>query len=80
LAAEVNQWEQEAPRCCSTMPPPCWTPMSTLGAGELIQWQIVPASLGQGHARLAAAAAVGLSASMGPLNAQEWREAAAVRP
>ncbi len=49
-------------------------------AAELVQRQIAVATLGQAHALLAAAAAAGLSAGMGPLDEQEWREAAAVRP
>jgi hypothetical protein len=49
-------------------------------AAELVQRQIAVAALGQAHALLAAAAAVALSARMGPLDEQEWRETAAVRP
>jgi hypothetical protein len=49
-------------------------------AHELIQRQIAVATVGQAHALLAAAAAVGLSASMGALDEQEWRDAVAVRP
>jgi hypothetical protein len=49
-------------------------------AAELVQRQIAVATLGQAHALLAAAAAAGLSASVGPLDEQEWREAAAMRP
>jgi hypothetical protein len=49
-------------------------------AAELVQRQIAVATLGQAHALLAAAAAVGLSASMGPLDEQEWRDAAAAQP
>jgi hypothetical protein len=47
-------------------------------AAELVRRQIAVAALGHAHALLAAAA--GLSASMGPLDEQEWREAAAARP
>jgi hypothetical protein len=47
-------------------------------AAELIQRQIAIATLGQAHALLASAAAAGLSARMGPLDEQEWRDAAAV--
>ena len=47
---------------------------------ELVQRQIAVATLGQAHALLAAAAAVGLSASMGALGEQEWRDAVAIRP
>ncbi len=49
-------------------------------AHELVQRQIAVATLSQAHALLAAAAAVGLSASMGPLDEREWRETASSRP
>jgi hypothetical protein len=44
---------------------------------EFVQRQIPVATRG---ALLATAATVGLRASMGPLDAQEWRDAAAVQP
>jgi hypothetical protein len=49
-------------------------------AAELVQGQIAVAALGEAHALLAATATLGLSASMGPLDEQEWKGAAAVRP
>jgi hypothetical protein len=49
-------------------------------AAELVQRQIAVATVGQAHALLAAAAAIGLSARLGPLDEQEWRETAAGRP
>ena len=49
-------------------------------AAELVRRQVAVAALGQAHALLAATATLGLSASMGPLDEQEWKVAAAVRP
>ena len=49
-------------------------------AAELVQRQIAVATLGQAHALLAAAAAIGLSSDTGPLDMQAWRDAASTRP
>lgn len=49
-------------------------------AAELVQRQIAVATLGQAHALLAAAAAIGLQGAISSLDEREWREAAAVRP
>lgn len=48
-------------------------------ATELIQRQIAVASLGQAHALLAAAAAMGLQGTISSIDEREWREAAATR-
>lgn len=49
-------------------------------AAEFVQRQIAVATLGQAHALLAVAAAIGLSSDTGTLDRQAWRDAANTRP